>query len=86
MHPVKPTILNSADCIPRVDATVELISRVQRPYLFRVTCVGKPPHVAIRQYEIQGRAEWDAAKQGIDRFVREFSRSPSILDQLVVLG
>jgi hypothetical protein len=56
------------------DATVDLVSKVQRPWLFRVTVVGKPPHEECRVYEIAAKDDNTAAFKGIDRFVKEMSR------------
>lgn len=61
------------------DATVDLISKVYRPWLFRVTVTGKPPHKTTRVYEIHGKSDSDAALAGIDRFVKEMSHPLSIL-------
>lgn len=64
------------------DATVDLISRLQRPWLFRVTVVGKPPHMAKRVYEIAAKDDNTAAMTGIDLFVKEFSHPLRILEAL----
>jgi len=66
---------------PLCQATVDLISRVYRPWLFRVTVCGLPPHAFTKVYEIQGASESDAAFAGIDRFVKEATR-PRIADHL----
>ena len=65
---------------PRCQATVDLISQVMRPYLFRVTVVGEPPHVATRQYVIAADSDDAAALRGLELFVEEFSRpAPGVL-------
>jgi hypothetical protein len=61
------------------DATVELISRRQRPYLFRVTVTGLPPHVTTRIYDIAAVSDDAAAHKGIDLFVKEMSRPLRLL-------
>ena len=71
-------ILTPKSAAPRVDATVELISRHQRPYLFLVTCVGQPPHEGRRQYKVAAPDEAAAAFKGIDLYCREFTTSPII--------
>ena len=58
------------------DAVVDLISRVQRPYLFRVTVTGLPPHVATRVYHISAKNDNSAAMKGLSLFVKEMERLP----------
>jgi hypothetical protein len=82
MPPVKSPILAASDCIPRCDAVVDLISRVQRPYLFRVTVTGQPPHLATRRYEVTATAEWEAAREGMARFCREMSMTQRLIEAL----
>lgn len=53
------------------DATVDLISKLQRPYLFRVTVTGLPPHAHIRTYDIAAKNDDTAAMRGIREFVHE---------------
>jgi hypothetical protein len=60
------------------DATVDLISKVQRPYLFRVRVTGKPPHASVREYDIAAKTEDDAAMKGIEVFVEQMT-NPIIL-------
>jgi hypothetical protein len=64
------------------DATVDMISRAQRPYQFRVTVTGKPPHAQRRTYDIGAVSDDAAAHEGIDRFVHEMSSPMRILDAL----
>jgi hypothetical protein len=63
-------------------ATVDLLSRTERPYRFAVTVQGKPPHYARRVYEIMARSDSDAAQAGIDRFVHEMSHPLRMLDAM----
>jgi len=58
------------------DAIVDLISRFQRPFLWRVTVTGLPPHVATRVYEISAKTDDRAAMKGISLFVEEMERMP----------
>lgn len=60
-------------------ATVDLLSRRQRPFLFKVTVTGKPPHDVTRVYEIKTFSDNQAAMLGIDRFVKEMSAPSSIV-------
>jgi hypothetical protein len=73
-------ILNQPQPMVLADATVDLISKVYRPWLFRVTVTGKPPYSTTRVYEIHGKSDSDAALAGIDRFVREMSAPLPIFD------
>lgn len=41
---------------------------------FKVTVWGKEPHDYVRVYEIQGKDDNMAAREGIERFVDEISR------------
>jgi hypothetical protein len=59
------------------DATVDLISKLQRPYLFKVTVTGLPPHAYTRVYEIAARNDDTAAMTGIRQFVKEME-SPAL--------
>ena len=58
------------------NATVDLLSRRQRPYLFEVTVTGLPPHIATRRYTIASKDDNGAAMKGISLFVKEFERMP----------
>ncbi len=60
-------------------AVVELVSRVQRPFLFRVTVVGQPPHAQKRIYELPALDDKDAAQTCMKRFEREMLHPSSIL-------
>jgi hypothetical protein len=72
-------IATNQNSLVLADATVELISKVYRPWLFRVTVTGKPPFKATRIYEIYGKSDSDAAFAGIARFEKEMSHPLSIL-------
>lgn len=72
-------IIDSPKGLILADATVDLISKVYRPWLFRVTVTGKPPYKATRVYEIHGKSDADAAFAGIERFTKEMSHPLSIL-------
>jgi hypothetical protein len=58
------------------NAIVDLISRHQRPYLFRVTVTGLPPHIATREYTIAAKDDNAAAMKGLSLFVKEFENMP----------
>jgi hypothetical protein len=60
-------------------AVVELVSRVQRPFMFRVTVVGQPPHAVKRVYELPALDDKDAAQTCMKRFEREMLHPSSIL-------
>jgi hypothetical protein len=72
-------IIDPKNCHVRCEATVDLMSKVFRPWLFRVTVVGQPPHSATRVYEIYGKSDNEAAMAGIDKFVKEMSQPLPIL-------
>jgi hypothetical protein len=69
--------------MPMCEATVELISRVQRPYLFKVTVTGKPPHNWTRVYEIAASSDTIAAMAGLDKFVKEANHPLAVLGAMV---
>jgi len=70
---VKPENAN-----PRCTATVDLISKIVRPYLFRVTVIGEPPHAHRREYFIRGPDDNACALKGLELFVKEFSTAAPI--------
>jgi hypothetical protein len=76
------TILDPREALPLCEAIVDLIPTHQRPHIFRVTVTGKPPHAYVRIYQIVAKDDNTAAMEGIDRFVKEFSRTLRILDAL----
>lgn len=61
------------------DATVELMSKVQRPWLFKVTVVGKPPYAQRREYTIAAESDNSAAFKGLELFEKDMSHPLSIL-------
>ena len=67
-------ILHPESATPRCTATVDLISRVMRPYLFRVTVVGEYPHAFRRVYPIAADSDASAAIKGMELFCDEFGR------------
>lgn len=70
-------ILMGNECQVLASAIVDLITRVQRPYLWRVTVTGLPPHNVTRVYEIQAKDDNTAAHLGIDIFVKAM-QSPGL--------
>jgi hypothetical protein len=78
----KSPIIHGNECRVLCNAIVDLISRVQRPYLFKVTVTGQPPHAIRKCYEIAAMTEDAAARKGIDIFVDEMTPSNSILKLL----
>jgi hypothetical protein len=78
----KSPIIQGNECRVLCEATVDLISKVFRPYLFRVTVTGKPPHEATRVYEIYGKSDDEAAMAGIRQFEKDMLHPKSILKLL----
>jgi hypothetical protein len=72
-------IIRGNEALVLCDAVVDLMSRVQRPFLWKVTVTGKPPHVHTRVYEIAAKDDNTAAMKGIDLFVKEMAHPLSIL-------
>jgi hypothetical protein len=66
---------------PRCTATVKLLSRYFRPYLFEVIVVGEPPHPYRVTYKIAAPDDDSAALKGIQLFTNEFL--PWIIKQQV---
>jgi hypothetical protein len=64
---------------------VDLISKVQRPWLFKVTVYGLPPHAHTRVYEIAARSDNDAALRGMREFEYEMSRPVKIMTDAGIL-
>ena len=52
MFGARAVILNPQSATPRATCIVDLISKVMRPWLFRVTVTGEPPHAFTRVYPI----------------------------------
>jgi len=65
-------ILSPQNAAPRCTCTVDLLSRVFRPYNFLVTVRGEPPHAFIRQYKIAAPTDDEAAACALQLFVKEF--------------
>jgi hypothetical protein len=53
--------------------TLDLVSRRQRPYLFRAKVVGQPPHAYIRHYDVTGWHEDAAALKALEIFREEMA-------------
>lgn len=64
-------ILDAHNASPRCTCTVDLLSRVFRPYHFLVTVTGEFPHAFVRCYKIAAPNEDDAAAYGMQLFVKE---------------
>jgi hypothetical protein len=69
-------IITGNRCRVLCDATVDLVARHCRPYIFLVTVTGLPPHVSTRRYTIEAKDDTHAAMKGISLFVKEFERMP----------
>lgn len=67
----------------RASATVTLLSRVQRPYLFRVRVEGQFPHNRVREYDITAIHESAAAFEGIRIFERQMSKAVVMRDLIM---
>jgi len=67
-------ILTLENATPRCKATVKLVSRAQRPYVFQVTVTGEFPHAHRRVYPIAANSDDAAAMKGMELFVHEFGR------------
>jgi hypothetical protein len=55
------------------NATVDLLSRKERPFRFCVTVTGLPPHAVTRKYEVKTFSPGQAAMLGGTRFEREMA-------------
>jgi hypothetical protein len=73
MTPRPSPLVTPTSATPRCTATVELASRLYRPYLFRVIVRGEPPHAVDRVYKIAAWSEESAAMKGLELFVNEFT-------------
>ena len=67
-------ILTLENATPRCKATVKLVSRSQRPYVFQVTVTGEFPHAYRRVYPIAADSDNSAAIKGMELFVAQFGR------------
>lgn len=68
------TILTLENATPRCKATVKLVSKTQRPYVFQVTVTGEFPHAYVRVYPIAAESDDAAAMKGMELFVSQFGR------------
>lgn len=57
---------------PRCTATVRLLSRVFRPFLFEVTVAGESPHPYRVTYKIAAQTDDDAAVKAMQLYTNEF--------------
>lgn len=67
-------ILTLENATPRCKATVKLVSRAQRPYVFQVTVTGEYPHARTRVYPIAADSDNSAAIKGMELFVAQYGR------------
>jgi hypothetical protein len=67
-------ILTLENATPRCKASVKLVSRAQRPYVFQVTVRGEFPHARTVVYPIAADSEDSAAIKGMELFVAQFGR------------
>ena len=75
-------IITGNNCQVLCNATADLISRRQRPYLFAVRVKGLPPHTYERTYHIAAKRDDLAANAGIKLFVKEFSYVEKLITHL----
>lgn len=75
-------ILRGNACRVLASATVDLISRVQRPYLWKVTVTGLPPHAYVRHYDIAASTDDFAAQKGLEVFEHEMSNFYKFVEAL----
>jgi hypothetical protein len=73
-------IVHPNHAVPRCSATVVLLSKIMRPYLFSVKVEGLPPHQHTRTYNVRANSDDSAAFKGIERFVKEFTTAQPIID------
>jgi hypothetical protein len=67
----------------RAQASVTLLSRVQRPYLFRVRVEGQYPHNRVREYDIAAVNEAAAAFKGIEVFSKQMSKRVQVRELIM---
>jgi hypothetical protein len=77
------SLVNPSTVGVRCSCTVDLLSRRQRPYVFRVSVTGEYPHAVKRTYDITGVNEDAAAMSGMDKFQREMSHPLSIFGAMI---
>lgn len=73
-------LVKPQEAVPRCNATVVLLSKMQRPYVFSVEVVGWPPNSQTRTYTIKAHSDDSAAFKGIELFVKEFTTAPPVRD------
>lgn len=73
-------LVKPESAVPMVDVTVDLVSRVMRPYLFRATAVGKPPHEHRCVYLIRADSDDSAAMKAMELFIKRFTTARPILE------
>lgn len=81
-EPMNPMLIHPDQCPVRCSATVDLISRVRRPFLFEVNVWGEPPHAHRRKYNITAESDNSAAMKGLELFTKEFNvamRDPELV-------
>lgn len=66
----------------RASAIVDLISKVQRPWLFKVTVQGEFPYTQRREYTIAAKDDNSAAFKGLRLFEKDMAHPLSILRTL----
>jgi hypothetical protein len=67
-------IVDPQSATPRCTATVELISAVMRPFLFRVIVVGEYPHAHREVYTVAAPDDNSAAIKGMEVFCQTHGR------------
>ena len=60
-------------CSATVDVLRQASPASKELSLYRVEVYGKEPNDYVRIYDISAKTQDDAAKEGLDRFVREIS-------------
>lgn len=83
-------ILTTKSSNPRCTCTVDLLSRVFRPYNFLVTVTGEPPHAWVRRYKIAAPTDDEAANFAMQLFAKEcmaMAGVPKVVrDEIAVLA
>jgi hypothetical protein len=76
-------IIRGNECQVLCSCVMDLISKLQRPYLWRVKVTGQPPHAVVRTYDIAGNDQNAVAQTAIDRFVKEMAHPLSIFGAMI---
>ena len=74
--------VRSVDDLVLCNATVDLLSRVQRPFLWKVTVTGVAPYGHVRVYEFNAASDTIAAFLGIKQFEKDMLHPLHILQGL----